>query len=93
MQERGEIPEEAYWESGNDGRIRNRPDRKLSSDVLVREGIGMDLKLAMLSLVFPLAYVGLVFLCVALTIMSVQQLSDSSKYRFRYDVLSKLGNE
>lgn len=91
MQERGEIPEEAYWESETMGGFGTDQIVSCASDVLVREGIGMDLKLAMLSLVFPLAYVGLVFLCVALTIMSVQQLSDSSKYRFRYDVLSKLG--
>ena len=34
---------------------------------------------------------GLVFVCVALTVLSVQQLSDSSKYKFRYDVLEKIG--
>jgi hypothetical protein len=40
---------------------------------------------------FPLIYVALVYLCVAFTILSVQQLSDSNKYRFRYSVLRKLG--
>ena len=31
------------------------------------------------------------FVCVALTVLSVQQLSDSAKYRFRYGVLSNMG--
>lgn len=91
MQERGEIPENAYWESETIGGFGSDQIISCTADVLMRDGIGMDLKLAMLSIVFPLAYVAMVFLCVALTIMSVQQLSDSSKYRFRYDVLSKLG--
>lgn len=43
------------------------------------------------SLMFPLFYIGLVFLCVALTVLSVQQLSDSVKYKFRYRVLSQIG--
>ena len=43
------------------------------------------------TLIFPLFYVGLVFLCVALTVLSIQQLSDSSKYRFRYCVLRQIG--
>ena len=43
------------------------------------------------SIVFPCFYIGLVFVCVALTVLSVQQLSDSAKYRFRYGVLSKMG--
>ncbi len=36
-------------------------------------------------------YIGLVFLCVAFTVLSVQQLSDSNKYKFRYQILNKLG--
>ena len=43
------------------------------------------------SVIFPLFYIGLVFLCVALTVLSVQQLSDSAKYRFRYGGLQKRG--
>ena len=39
------------------------------------------------ALIFPCFYIGLVFLCVALTVLSVHQLSDSAKYRFRYLVL------
>lgn len=43
------------------------------------------------SIILPLFYIGLVFLCVALTVLSVQQLSDSVKYKFRYRVLSQIG--
>lgn len=46
---------------------------------------------AFIILSFSLFYVGLIFACVAATILAIQQLSESSKYRFRYDILSKLG--
>ena len=58
---------------------------------LVRDNLIPELKGILLSLIFPLFYVGLVFFCVALTVLSVQQLGDSSKYRFRYRVLSQMG--
>ena len=50
-----------------------------------------ELKFLMSTLSFPLFYIGLVFLCVSFTVLSVQQLSDSNKYRFRYQILNKLG--
>lgn len=52
-----------------------------------------ELKYVLSSMVLPLFYIGLVFVCVAMTVLSVQQLSDSAKYKFRYDVLAKLGLE
>lgn len=58
---------------------------------LVRDNVIPEIKYMLSSIVFPLFYVGLVFLCVALTVLSVQQLSDSAKYRFRYQVLSQIG--
>ncbi len=51
----------------------------------------MELKFLMSTLSFPLFYIGLVFLCASFTVLSVQQLSDSHKYKFRYQVLNKLG--
>ncbi len=51
----------------------------------------LELKFLMSTLSFPLFYIGLVFLCVSLTVLSVQQLSDSNKYQFRYQILHKLG--
>lgn len=57
------------------------------SDNLVRDNLVKEMKCMLLPLIFPLIYIGLVFLCVALTVLSVQQLSDSAKYRFRYNVL------
>ena len=51
----------------------------------------LELKFLMSTLSFPLFYIGLVFLCVSLTVLSVQQLSDSNKYKFRYQILHKLG--
>lgn len=64
-----------------------------TEDVLVREQTIRNVKYLLASIVIPLFYIGLVFVCVAMTVLSVQQLSDSAKYRFRYDVLSKLGLE
>ena len=58
---------------------------------LVRDNLIPEVKYMLSSLMFPLFYIGLVFLCVALTVLSVQQLSDSVKYKFRYRVLFQLG--
>lgn len=61
------------------------------SMVHVRDNEVAQMKFMLSSLIFPLFYIGLVFLCAALTVLSVQQLSDSDKYKFRYQVLRKLG--
>lgn len=58
---------------------------------LVRDGLISQLKYILSSITMPLFYMGLVFVCVAMTVLSVQQLSDCAKYKFRYDVLAKLG--
>ena len=58
---------------------------------LVRDSLTSMLKYMLGSMIIPLFYMGLVFVCVAMTVLSVQQLSDSAKYKFRYDVLVKLG--
>lgn len=58
---------------------------------LVRDNLIPEVKYMLSSIVFPCFYIGLVFVCVALTVLSVQQLSDSAKYKFRYGVLSKMG--
>lgn len=60
---------------------------------LVRDNLIPEVKYMLASLIIPLFYIGLVFVCVAMTVLSVQQLSDSAKYKFRYDVLAKLGLE
>ncbi len=58
---------------------------------LVRDSLISMLEYILGSMIIPLFYIGLVFVCVAMTVLSVQQLSDSAKYKFRYDVLAKLG--
>lgn len=58
---------------------------------LVRDNLIPEVKYMLASLIVPGFYIGLVFLCVACTVLSVQQLSDSSKYKRRYDVLGKIG--
>ncbi len=58
---------------------------------MVRADLIPRAKYMLASLIIPFFYTGLVFVCVAVTVLSVQQLSESVKYRFRYDVLTKLG--
>lgn len=61
-------------------------DNTLFSNIAITE-----MKFVLTFLIFPLFYIGIVFLCVALTVLAVQQLSDSTKYKFRYKVLIQLG--
>lgn len=61
------------------------------ADVFVRDADGADGKFVVTSVTFPLEYIALIFIFVALTILATQQLSDSGKYKFRYQVLRKLG--
>ena len=61
------------------------------ADLFVRDADAAELKFVVTSVTFPLEYIALIFVFVAVTILAVQQLSDSEKYRFRYDVLKKLG--
>lgn len=63
----------------------------ISDNVMVAENLKVEGSFVIVTLCFVLAYLGIVFLCAALTIMTIQQLSDASKYRFRYDILKKLG--
>lgn len=62
-----------------------------SGNVFLKSVAISDTKSTLILLYFPLIYIGLVFLCVALTVLSVQQLSNISKYRYHYAVLGKLG--
>lgn len=43
------------------------------------------------ALSYPLVYIGIIMLCVGITILSVQQLSGLSEYRRNYSVLQKMG--
>lgn len=60
-------------------------------NVAVKDNITANMLSMVSAITFPLAYIALIFVCVALTILAVQQLSDSSRYRYRYDVLRKMG--
>jgi ABC-type antimicrobial peptide transport system permease subunit len=61
------------------------------NDLLSKADVIFQLKSYLVAMVFPLLYIALIYVCVAFTILSMQQLSDSNKYRFRYQVLGKLG--
>lgn len=63
----------------------------VSDSVMVADNLRIEGSFVIVTLCFMLAYLGIVFLCAALTIMTVQQLSDASKYRFRYEIIKQLG--
>lgn len=58
---------------------------------LVRDNLIPEVKYMLASIIIPFFYIGLVLVCVAVTVLSVQQLSDSAKHKERYEVLKKLG--
>ncbi|MGG5318850.1 ABC transporter permease [Enterococcus sp. AZ072] len=63
----------------------------MSGTTIVRDNIKKEASFVIVSICFMLAYLGIVFLCAALTILAVQQLSDSTKHKKRYDILRQLG--
>ena len=61
------------------------------SNVYVKKYDTAWMKSTLSAAIFPLIYIGLVCICVALTILSVQQLSDAQKHKRNYSVLKKMG--
>ena len=101
---RGDVPEElsealydlagktrGYDELADYIKIGSEELFLMPATIQVKSREVLELKFLMSTLSFPLFYIGLVFLCVSLTVLSVQQLSDSNKYQFRYQILHKLG--
>lgn len=82
----------------DDGELYNRP-YGLGSDqigvasgtVIVKDNMAKESIFVIASLCFMMAYLGIVFLCAALTILAIQQLSDSTKHKKRYEILNQLG--
>ena len=84
-EETGEMEAAITWGYGTNEIIT------MAATVMVRDNMMGEMRFVLASMAYPLFYIAIVFLCVSMTILSVQQLSDSAKYRFRYQVLSKLG--
>ena len=80
-----EEAEKFIWGSGTDEVI------SMTTPVLVQTDLEEELNYLLTAIAYPLIYVAAVFVCTALTVLAVQQLSDASRHRYRYDVLSKLG--
>lgn len=66
-------------------------NKTISPVLVMDEAYRDEVNTLFVGIVFPLLYVGLVYLCVALTVLSVQQLNDSGKYRYSVFVLSGQG--
>ncbi|MFD3157312.1 ABC transporter permease [Haloimpatiens sp. FM7330] len=61
-------------------------------NIMVKDGgLDYEVKAAIITVVSSIFYVALVFASVALTVLAVQQLSDSAKYKYRYRILNQLG--
>ena len=61
-------------------------------NIMVKNGgLVSEVEAAIITVVSSIFFVALVFICVALTILAVQQLSDSTKYKYRYRVLHHMG--
>lgn len=61
------------------------------SNVYVKKYDTLWMKSTLSAAIFPLIYIGLVCVCVALTILSVQQLSDMEKHKKNYYILKRMG--
>lgn len=61
------------------------------SNVYVKKLDTLWMKSTLSAAIFPLIYIGLICISVALTILSVQQLSDAEKQKRNYAVLKKIG--
>ncbi|UTC68316.1 MULTISPECIES: ABC transporter permease [unclassified Treponema] len=59
--------------------------------LVVRQFILTDILPIITMLSFVLFYIAASFMCTVLTVLSIQQLSDAVKYRFRYTILFQLG--
>jgi len=59
--------------------------------IIVRDCLVMDLDSVLTGISFMLGYIGVVFLIAAMSILAIQQLSDASKYKYRYKILKNLG--
>lgn len=62
-----------------------------ASPILAKTEIENSLKSTISVLLFPFAYISLVFLCATMAVLSIRLLSDSKDYRYRYLILAKLG--
>lgn len=62
-----------------------------ASPVLVKTEIEGSLKSLISVLLFPFAYISLVFLCATMAVLSIQLVSDSKIHKYRYMVLARLG--
>ena len=75
----------AFWADGTDAVFH------YATTNFVKEEILGTMNFLITIMAYACIYVAVIFLCVALTVLAVQQLGDSDKYRFRYDTLRKLG--
>lgn len=68
-------------------------DNILQDDIKVKGQLLAESRSIFTILAFSLFYLGLVYICIAATILAVHHISDSVRYKFRYKILGNLGME
>lgn len=78
--------------SGNDGfHYGSNHSILYTSPILAKKEIEVTLKSTVTAVLFPFAYVSLVFLCVAISLLAAHLISTAEVNRSRYILLGKLG--
>ena len=98
LQEKLESAEDNYFEDDRYGSLYRiaygHGSNKIiaaSGTILVKDNHFKVASFVTVSICFMMAYLGIIFLCAALTVLAVQQLSDSIKHKKRYKILTQLG--
>lgn len=83
--EKNATPNAMAWGRGTDDFVT------VTDMALVKAVQGKEICFVLGALSYPLVYIGVIMLCVGITILSVHQLSDLSGCRRNYSVLQKMG--
>ncbi len=88
-----EISEKLENLSSGDGGFKYGSNHSVlyTSPILAKKEIEITLKSTVTAVLFPFAYVSLVFLCVAMSILATHLISTAGINKHRYDLLNHLG--
>lgn len=87
------ISEKLTDSTNNTGEFRYGSNHSIlyTSPILAKKEIEITLKSTVTAVLFPFAYVSLVFLCVAISLLAAHLMSTTDTNRKRYNLLKKIG--
>lgn len=85
VQKKNTLHDTIVWGRGTDDFVT------VTDMVQVKAVQGKQICFVLGALSYPLVYIGIIMLCVGITILSVQQLSDLPGYRRNYSILQQMG--